>query len=204
MELDLKVQAEQARRRLMTTAEEMGLQWSFRTVRGDVIAEILSAALDADILSLGRVSYPLTRQFKLGSTALAATTKAPRTVLLAPKTTISQPIVAVYDGTKKSKQALKAATQMAKAYSCNLTIIVVATSEEQASNLKQEIKDLVKSKTLEPRYRLLSSTKVSNLVKAIQEESCGALVLSSESPLAKDETFQKLLYEMDCLLLLVK
>lgn len=205
MEWEMKIQAEKARRKLMTMAEKMGLQWSFRTVRGDVIAEILAAALEADILSLGRVSYPLTRQVKLGSTALAATTNAPHTVLLAPKAkSFSQPILVIYDSAKTDKQAVMAATQMAKAYGCKLTILVVADCAETALKLKDELKELLKSQTIAPRYSLLDSNEILNLAKAIKEESCGALVLSSESPLVKDDVFQKLLYEMDCLLLLVK
>lgn len=58
MERDLQLQASQARRALANAAADAEATWTFRVVRGVVTTEILAAALEADLLTLGRASRP--------------------------------------------------------------------------------------------------------------------------------------------------
>lgn len=77
MERDLQLQASQARRALANAAADAEATWTFRVVRGVVTTEILAAALEANLLTLGRASRPPIRRRQLGSTARAAVSQAP-------------------------------------------------------------------------------------------------------------------------------
>ena len=71
MERELRLQAEQVKQTLAVVAGRRQLRWSFRVVRGQVAAELLTAAQEADLLALGRASWGATRRVRLGATARA-------------------------------------------------------------------------------------------------------------------------------------
>ncbi len=53
----LKVQARWAQRAIELLAERANIAWSFRTVRGIVASELLSAATEADLIVLGKAGW---------------------------------------------------------------------------------------------------------------------------------------------------
>src|SRR2546425_755825 len=55
MERKLRAQSEQARKALAAAADRAQVQWTFRTVRGQVISEVLAAAGEADLLAIGKL-----------------------------------------------------------------------------------------------------------------------------------------------------
>ena len=57
MEERFQAQAEQARRAMASQASHAQLRWSFRVVRGEVTAEVLAAASDADVLVMGKTGW---------------------------------------------------------------------------------------------------------------------------------------------------
>ena len=60
LDQELKARATQARQALAAAATQANVDWSFRVVRGLVAAELLAAASDVDLLSLGIASQPST------------------------------------------------------------------------------------------------------------------------------------------------
>lgn len=55
LERELRAAARQMRAQLERSAAELGIAWSFRVWRGDLGAEILAAALDAELFTLARI-----------------------------------------------------------------------------------------------------------------------------------------------------
>jgi hypothetical protein len=64
LERELRAAGRQVRERLEQTAAGLGLTWTFRVWRGDLEAEILAAAHDAELFALGRLGRfaPLRRR----------------------------------------------------------------------------------------------------------------------------------------------
>jgi hypothetical protein len=74
--------AAQARRAISVAAERARIQWSLRVARGSVVTELLSAAVEAELLVLGKMSRGFRPARHVGSTALSMMARAPRPVLL--------------------------------------------------------------------------------------------------------------------------
>ncbi len=115
MEQQLRQQANRAREMLRQVAERDSLAWTFRVARGVVTAELLAAAMEADLLVLGRISRQLTHS-PLGSTARTAVSQSkPPVLLLGADFDLTQPILLLYDGSPVAQTALKLAGELAQA-----------------------------------------------------------------------------------------
>jgi nucleotide-binding universal stress UspA family protein len=212
MEQQLRLLAWQARRTLREAAEAHKVGWSFRVVRGQVTPEVLAAALDADLLTLGKASRPLTRRSRLGSTARAAATEAAGSVLLVESNSADhRPVVVLYDDTAAGKQALVAAAYLALAIQVSLVVLIPAVAlddhaqqlaEEARASLEGQPDDLLKG--LATEYRRIAHADVARLVEAVRLEGGGALVLAGRGPLLRANAVQALLDELDCLLMLIR
>src|SRR5262245_63946763 len=133
MERELRIQAEQARQTLAGVAGRRQLRWSFRVVRGQVTAELLTAAQEADLLALGRASWASTRRVRLGGTAREVAAQALRPVLLSQQgRAISQPVQLAYDGSPAARRGLAVAARIASMTGGQLTVMVIADASDIA------------------------------------------------------------------------
>ena len=203
MERALRAQATQARRALALASERRRIKWSFRVVRGDVTLEVLAAALEADLLILGKVSRPLIRRMRLGSTARAAAAEAPCCVLMLERDVrIRPPVVVTYDGTLTARRALTMAVRLAHKHGDSLTVLLLADGPDAAQRLPAEVSDLLRGQGLMVRYRPLMDAGVATLTHEVRAEGSGVLVLSGS--VLPQESLQTLLDEVDCPVLLVR
>jgi len=203
MERELQLRASQARRALAHAAEQAEAEWSFRVVRGVVSKEVLEAALDADLLSLGRASRTRASRVPLGSTARAAAGKAPGAVLLARMgADLEQPIIVTYDGSPASARALAAAARMSQTNGSSLIVLIMATDPDSAPQLAEKAHAYLEPRVPHAEYRNLSSGQ--ELVAAVERETFGLLILGGDSPMLEGEALQKLLNRLDCPVMLVR
>ncbi|RLC92075.1 MAG: universal stress protein [Chloroflexi bacterium] len=203
MERELRAQATQARQALVAACEQRQVKWSFRVVRGEVTPEVLAAALEADLLTLGRASRPLIRRVRLGSTARAAAALAPSSVLLLQRDVgIKPPVVVTCDDSPTAQRALMLAIHLARKAGDYLTILILADALEKARRLQTQTTDRLREQGLMVRYRRLIDAGVATLIYEVRAEGSGVLVLSST--ILPTEALQTLLAEVDCPVLLVR
>ncbi|MBE9506531.1 MAG: universal stress protein [Chloroflexi bacterium] len=202
MERQLRAQATQARLALEAASERRQIRCSFRVVRGEVTAAVLAAALEVDLLSLGRVSRPLIRRKRLGSTALAAAVQGSCCVLLLQRGVgIKPPVVITYDSSPTARKALMIATHLAQKNGGYLAVLNLASTLEEETRLQAETADWLRGQGLLIRYRRLAGG-VATLIQAVRVEGSGVLVLSSTT--LHPDALQTLLNEVDCPVLLVR
>jgi nucleotide-binding universal stress UspA family protein len=203
MERQLRAQASQARRALVAACEKRKVKWSFRIVRGEVAHEVVAAAEEVDMLILGRVSRPLIRQIRLGSTALAAAVHAPCCVfLLKHDMGIVPPVLVAYDGSPTARRALMIATRLARKNGGYLAVLIVADTPEVEYRLQAETADWLRRHGLLVRFRRLSEVSAPALLQALKAERSGVLVLSDT--IMHLAPLQRFLDEVDCPVLLVR
>jgi nucleotide-binding universal stress UspA family protein len=203
MERQLRAQAERARRALAAACEREQIQWSFRVARGDVAAEVLEAALEADLLSLGKASRPIIQRERTGSTARAVATQAPRSVLLLSRDAdIRPPVVALYDGSPIAQQALLMAAHLARKQGGYLFILILANTLKAAEQLHTQISDWLREPELLIHYRPLIGDGVEALIEEVQRERSGVLVLGDT--ILQSDDLQTLLDEVNCPTLVVR
>ncbi len=210
MEQELRLEASQARRALETAADRVRARWSFRIVRGQVTEVVLAAALDADLLAMGRVGRPLLSRSRLGSTARAASTETGRSVLLIQDgSDLSYPVLATYDGSVAAQRSLEFAARLARASGGavaghDLNVLLLANTKEDSDLLNQEISEWLKENNLSARTQWMPLATVANLAKIVQAAENCVLVLGGETPLLRAKALQELLDETDCPVMLVR
>jgi nucleotide-binding universal stress UspA family protein len=201
MERDLRVRAEQARKALSAVAERAQVPWSFRVVRGQVASEVLAAAPEADLLILGKAGGSMIGR-TVGSTARAVAAHAPRNLLFVERSSSFGPeILAVYDGSTGSRQALGAAARLASAADKGLTVLIAAQEPNSGSRLEREAAALVQAPATRVHYRRIPGVDVPGLARAVKQEGGGVLVLSGS--LLGEEATRQLLSEVENPVLLV-
>ena len=200
VEWQLRAQAGRARQALTTIAERAQVRWSFRVTRGHIASELLSAALDADLVILGKASW--SGQRRLGSTARAVLSQAPRLALILQHgVRLGLPVLVVYDGSRMAQEALAAAIQLVPG---NLTILILANDPDTAQRLQTQVTEWLGERGLKARYHWLSEVDVPRLCHVVQVEGGGVLVLHGDTPLLQGEVLVALLNEVKCPVLLVR
>jgi len=206
MERALRAQATQARRALAACCERRQVKYSFRVVRGKVAPEVLAAAMEADLLSLGKASLPLggrVWRVRLGSTARAAAAQAPRSVLLIQRGVgLSPPVMVVYDGSSIAQRALTMAARLAQKTGEYLAVLMIASASDDLPGLKSEAADLLRGRRLVVHYRTLANADAATIAQQLPTEGKGVLVLSI--PLVQPDALDALLDQVECPVLLIR
>jgi len=202
MERQLRAQAAQARRALAEACRSRKVTWSFRVVRGEVSSQVLEAASEVDLLSLGKASRPFTRKAHLGSTARAAT-QASGSVLLAQRDVrIKPPVLLTYDGLPAGQRALAVAVRLARKTGGYLTVLVVGDTHEAVVRLRAQVSNALREQRLFSRFRGLVGMNAATLTQMVRAEKSGILVLSGS--VLSPEEMQELLDQVECPVLLMR
>jgi nucleotide-binding universal stress UspA family protein len=204
IEAHLHRRARRARKALEEAAEEAELSWSFRVVRGQVTPELLAAALEADLLALGRVSYPRARQVLLGSTARAMVAQAPRVVWLPAREHPEPfaPIFVTYDGSGLARQGLLLAEHIAEERS--LTCVLVS-EPDRVPALEAEVREqLGPARAKLVTFRHMPSVTADTLARIVTMEKGAGLVVAGDMLALTTESLEALLNQLDCAVLLVR
>jgi nucleotide-binding universal stress UspA family protein len=200
---DLRLQAAQARRALVRVAEPLQIAYSFKVARGQVTPELLTAALEADLLTLGRGSRALGRR-RMGSTARAVAAACDRPTLFmtpaAKKAGGGQPVMVTFDGSEAAVTALEMGVQLAQALATRLTILLLAETPTAAYPLQERVEKSLQrldDHNLALSYQLLPRAEASALAHLAQKAGGCILVLGGQ--LAQNaDGLQLLLDQLDC------
>ena len=183
MDRQLHVRAEHARELLAAAAERAQTPWSFRIARGQITAEILAAASEADLVLLGKTGWSPSRPLGLGSTAVAVAANAPHALLLVQDgDKIGNSIMTVYDGSDSSRQAAKIAARLAEILQHVLTVIIVSDSPEKGGQLERDVRNVTNGNGMTLRFRRLASVGPRYLAEAVGSEGDGLLVMGARDP----------------------
>ncbi len=205
MERALKAQAAQARQALAAAAGRAQVHWSFRVVRGHVAQEVLAAASQVDLVTLGKQGRSRSPGARLGSTALRVASGALGALLLVEHgEPLRQPVLVVYDGSEGTERALEAAARLAKAGGTQLAVLLVAEAQDAAKRLEQKAAHLIEAWDVHLRFHALHEADVHSLFRAVQSEGSGLVVLSARSTVLSEETVRKLLDRLRNPVLLVR
>lgn len=207
VERQLRSQAGRARQALAAIAGRAGVSWSFQTARGVVSTELLAAALDADMIILGRTGgAPLGRRRHLGSTARTILIQTPGlTLLLQPGTRLQLPLLLLYDGSAVALKALRAAAQLMQGRkNGHISVLLVAADPGQVQGLQQQVAAELAGRGLEARYTWHSQVTAQQVAQAVQAEGCRMLVIPGGGSSLDQDAILALLNRIDCPVLLVR
>ena len=205
MERALKAQASQAREALETAAGRAQVHWSFRVVRGHVAQEVLQAASQADLVTLGKQGRSKSPGARLGSTALRVALHVPGALLLVERGVPGgQPVLVLYDGSDGAQRALDAAARLAKMSGTHLIVLLLAGAPDAAKQLEQQAGLRIEPHRVHPRFHTLHEADAQSLLRVLQSEGGGLVVLAARSTVLSEETIQKLLDSLRNPVLLIR
>lgn len=196
LERQLRIQAAAAQRALAAAAERAGVKWSFRVTRGSVVALLLQAVAEVDLLALGAARRMLLREPDLGFALEAAAHRALRAE--AP----DRPLVVVLDGTAAGWRALEVARQIADGDARALTVLLTGANQEDVEYLRRKAIEHVGE--LRAQYPQVVDPTVGSLLRTVRSQNAAMLVLPASPPMLETAAFKVLRQELSCPALLVR
>lgn len=204
MEAQLRGQAAQARRYLEELASSHQVAYSFSVVRGVVDTALLQAALDSDLLVLGRVSYSLVRTPRLGSTAQTAVTQTKRSVLLMhPRADLSGPPLLIYDGSPAGERALSLALRLVP-QNGRLSILIYTPNDQDVQQMIEQITLQTEARGVEAAYRRLHRFHPGELAELVRDSGSSLLILSDAYDHFSASALNQFMEKLVCPVLLVR
>lgn len=178
----LRARASELRREMLDLSRRHSISSSFRVVRGAVEQELLDAALDADLLALGRLGHAVARRPALGSTARAAIARAARPVLVVrPDVAISAPLVVVDDGGPAGLRALGVAIFLMRQRPVNgdgeLLVLTWAEDDDAAYTRRQALAAQLEPVAIHAHFQHFHDWTPETVRKLIAEQGGGLVVL---------------------------
>lgn len=176
VERQLRVLAAEMRRSLARVAGEAQVRWSFQVTRGAVGHELLAAAENSILLSLGRTGW-LTGSH-LGSTTRTIVQRTLRPLLiLGNHDGLTHPLTVVYNGSASADRAVTLAARLAQRDGQALNILLVGQAND-ATLWQMQIETLLQTTAVQPTFLQLADG--SALVVVLQRLKNNSLVLPLE------------------------
>ncbi len=170
VERQLRVLAAEMRRSLARVAGDTQVRWSFQVARGAVEQELLGAAEDALLLSLGRTGGRAGK--RVGSTTRAIVEQTHRPLLILDKyDRLTQPLIILYNGSASADRALALAARLTARAGQALSVLIVSPPAE-VTELQARIRTFLQSQNVLATLALLSSTDgLGNTLQRAKHES---------------------------------
>lgn len=179
----LRARAALARHELEEVAERFHVRSTFRIVRGPVDAELLAAALEADLLAIGQLGHSVVRRSRLGSTARTAIARATSSVLVVRSGfEIRQPVLVIFDGSTGAQRALALAIELAGKKS-DIRVLIWGVDDESAYNERQAIAHLLEPAGIEVEYQHFKSDDPAVVLELIRKQTVGFIILGTTDSL---------------------
>jgi len=202
---ELKLQAARARRALEEAAEQFRLPWSFRVSRGKVEAELIAAALEADLVAVGKAIRPLTGAMRLGRTVQALASGCTRSVLFAvPESSLGESVALAYDGSPTAADALDLAARIADNDGGRLAVFLVAESSDAAAEYESAVRRRLRGRHLDLSFRRVYGRKCRDILQMIDAERPRLFVVGVAPGSDADEALRPVLECSTCPVLLVR
>ncbi len=202
IEREFRVHARRVEQLLSSIAQRANLRWSFRSTRGLIPSELMSAAADSDLIILGKTGWSGRKQ--IGSTAREVAVQSPiQSLILMHKVRPTSPVMVLYDGSPASQTALAAARRIISPEG-SLTVLILASTREAARQLQIEVGDFFKEDDLQINFRWVADIQGERISQLASISNCDVVVLPAQSEQFEPESLVAMLDKADCAVLLVR
>lgn len=200
LERQLRALANRAREWMRHVAEQRRVEWSFRTVRGRVAPEILTACAQADLVSLGVRGRSVRRG--PGSTVRELIRRGGRPVLVLPRNArIGPRINVLHDGGDASERAFRLAARIAARLGARLTVFLVPCEGREPEEIRDRAVREAEETGVLVEFRALRARTPSEIVAAFPPGAVGLAVVP-RSCVDDPATLDRILEWLSCPLLL--
>ena len=187
LERRFKRAAAEAERALAETAARQRVRWAFRVARGAVTSVLLEAAVESDLIALGRAGGGTRGPGRLGSTAREITSRRAQSVLvLQGQLRPGQTVVTLYDGSASCQRAVAAAARLCERLGAELVLIIPAADEQRASQLQTAATEMLADLPVRTRSHTLVGANLDVVLRAVHDERPALCVVGCQTSLGDD------------------
>jgi nucleotide-binding universal stress UspA family protein len=205
MALRLRAQAERARTLLARAAGRRGRSWAFRVARGHVATELVTAAIDVDLIALGTGTARLVRARRVGSTAQAVMARAAGSLLLVPQGAHVMPrVAALFDDSPSADRTLRLAATLASYADGELTVLIPMADAARVRHLRESVAVRLAIPEATLRCHTINASAAGQLGTLMRTERIGTLVLAVDTDALDAGSVGALLEGTECAVLLVR
>jgi nucleotide-binding universal stress UspA family protein len=202
---ELRAHSERMRRALASATAARKVPWEFRVARGPVVAEVLAAAIESDLMIVGRKTWTHTGARRLGSTVRMILTRGQgMTLIIEEHVSWSVPVSLIFDGSDLSFKALNVAAHLAQIREGRLSVFIVASDRETARRMQARVFGRLANLGLDAKFRLLINPSVNTLAWLVQIHGSGPVVLPCSGNFLEGEGLCSLVGEVTNPVLLVR
>jgi nucleotide-binding universal stress UspA family protein len=177
VERQLRTQADVIQKSINRVVLKTPIRWTFQVRRGSVVNELLAAAQDAELLSIGRSGQ--VRRSTLGSTARALVRNSRRPVLLLGEDgQLAYPLIALYTGSDTSRRVLHWIATFTHHNPRPVRVMLVVRPDDgtrSIEELEQEARALLGDLPVD-----FITVRYGNVLMTLRAHNGGTLVLPSE------------------------
>ncbi|MDZ7719270.1 MAG: universal stress protein [Balneolaceae bacterium] len=185
MENQVSVLENRLRKKLENISRRHKITYSWNSTRGKVEEEILEAAKNSDLITIGLKGASARRKV-LGSSARRIIQQADKPILILKEGLhLGRKITAVYDGSEESYRAVQAALNIAERNESTITILMVNNNSELHSERNKEIEKLLRNSPVYAKVELLDQPNASRFLNSVNQQKSGLLILSKDQPLLR-------------------
>jgi nucleotide-binding universal stress UspA family protein len=205
LEQQLRARAGLARKALASAAQRHQVQSSFRVIRGPVTQDLLAAAGEVDLITLGRAGWSLAGGGRrLGSSVRAILARGTGlTLVIEHGVRLGLPVVAVYDGSALAQRAVLVAADLARARCTRLNVLIQAGEGQSGQDMQDDLAVWLQGQGLEARVQQVLTRDKSALIAAIRRQGCGLLVVTALPTTVAEDGLLEHLGELGCPALVV-
>lgn len=199
VERELRTQAAMARRTLERVAQQWKVPWSFQVTRGAIQSVLAAAAVEADMVAMGRATRPLSSGSRLGQMAHPMALPGSLSLLLACSAVPQRGAVALaYDGSPGAGDALELAERIADNDGGLLVVFLIAESSDVAAEHEAAVRRRLRGSPLTLRFHRMPGTSCSGLLPLVHAERPRLLVVGIDPKSAAGRSFAAVVERFDC------
>jgi nucleotide-binding universal stress UspA family protein len=202
VEQRLRAQANQARRALEELGMRSKLRTEFRVARGSITSELLQAALETDLIILGKAGW--SQRQKLGSTARSMVEKSPgHTMFLQHGTRIAHAIGVIYDGSALAARAMWLAASLLPDHGAGISVLILADRVELAHRMEPDVERWLEAHHIAGHIHWIHGPGGKRLAYLVRAEHLGILVVPAHMQALQEDELEQFLNETSTPVILV-
>lgn len=207
MERSLRGQAQRVRQAFAEAADALQVRWAFQVTRGSIAAELLAAALQADLLVLGAASTGTVyrRRSRVDPAAREVLTRASCSVaVLGHAATQGTAVVVLVDRWPEARRSLEVAARIAARGKEPVTVLLPPASPEETRQIEDEIEGLLGPHGSGWRSRRLEAPTAESLLRATEDARAKCLVLRAGTGILTQDALDRLVTASSCSVVLIR
>jgi hypothetical protein len=204
MERSLRALASEAQRTLETLAARAPVPWSFRVARGSLMAELLAAAGEGDLLVGAATAWEPGFAVADEPLALRLAASARAAVLLLQRDLLPHgPIIALCPVSAEPGHVIAAALGIVHSVGDGLRVVLVGGERAAADGWEREARRLLEAQGEEAQFLRVPAGNARALRAALAERAPGVLMLAGTYAPPERATLRDLLGELGCPILVL-